>query len=133
MINYESHIERVKLLQSKMDEARKTVSRITRINAEQQNELFFESALEWLSVITDNDDQAMEQLPNLKEFWGFWKKTWYNLDKVFIDHVRSCRLTEIEAINYYYMIHRTSIDNRHAHSTSVECDYHMLMKRLSYK
>ena len=131
MIQVQSHTDRLHRLQKEMDSARKTITSLTDISSDDQNKLFFESAFEWLAVITDNDDQAMQQLPKLREFWGFWKKTWFHLDMVFINHVYAFCLNDEETRNYYYMIHRTTIDNRHAHSTSVECDYHMLMKKLS--
>ena len=131
MIQVLTHTDRLQRLQKEMDSARKTICSLTDISIDEQNALFFESAFEWLAVITDSNPHAMEQLPKLREFWGFWKKTWFHLDMVFINHVYAFCLEDHEVKNYYYNMHRTTIDNRHAHNTSVECDYHMLMKKLS--
>jgi len=108
---------------------RSLVAQLTRISLDDQEERFFESALQWLELITGNDAMAVQQLPKLKEFWGFWKKTWLNADKAFLLHYRKCDPAMYATV--YDHFHRITLDNPVMNGTSVHCDYHLLIKGIA--
>jgi len=122
----------LRLLQSEIELVRSEVAQLTGISEEKQNLMLFERGYQWLELTTDNDAQALQHMPRTKEFWGFWKKTWHQADKAFVEffkvYGRNCPKS---APMYYEHFHRVTKDNALMSGTSVQCDYHLLIKGLA--
>jgi hypothetical protein len=118
------------LLSAEMALTRKRVERLTGITEDRQNMLLFDSGYDWLELTTGNDAQALQHMPRTKEFWGFWKKTWHRVDIAFLRFVHDAHVQN-NLVDYYNHFHRITKDNAIMNGTSVQCDYHLLIKGLA--
>jgi hypothetical protein len=114
-------------LQLEMIETRLNVARIVGVSDDKLEQMMVDAGLDWLDLVTQNSPAA-SNIARMKEFWGFWKKTWHKTDLEFLKLVRTWDIRSFKLIYYYEYLHRISHDNPHLNNTSVNCDYHMLLR-----
>lgn len=124
--------ESIKQLHEEMQHARERVLALTGIRENDLNNMIIDGGEEWLKLVTRHNARALQFLPRTREFWGFWRKTWHQMDLVFLAIDDHCRLNREMAIFYYYETHRITLDNQNVNNSRVFAHYHLLRSMITY-
>lgn len=119
-------------LQREIAHTREEVLRLTGISLEKQDLLFVEAGLDWIEMITQGDRKAMELMPKMREFWGFWKKQWLRIDLQFIQTIGPGNMSRTGSAIYYEGMHRISYENKLIANISTQAHYHIIRKHLIF-
>lgn len=119
-------------LQEEMKRTRLDVQHHTGLSPERQEQMFFEGAFVWLGMITNNDQRALQHLPLMREFWGFWKKAWLRIDQDFVETMNRCSMSRKDCLKQYDGMHRITLDNVHLNNTITQAQYHIIRKMVSH-
>lgn len=68
-------------------ETNQIISLYTNLTEEEQAQICFESAYEWLEWILPAEPMAKEWMPLNPSFWPWWTAQWKALDNAFIDSI----------------------------------------------
>lgn len=117
----------IETLQKEMEATRVRVRQITGMSDNDILDLQLDAAHEWLVAITRNNTEAVENMKRLREFWGFWKKTWHKADLAFIDYVERWEVQDAVE-NLYRHYHRVTLDNAHINNPNITAEYHLVSK-----
>lgn len=119
-------------LHAEMQRARERVLALTGIRENDLNDMIIDGGNEWLKLITHHNARALEHMPRTREFWGFWRKTWHQMDLCFLAIDDRCNLNREMALFYYYETHRITLDNVNVNNSRVYAHYHMLKSMITY-
>lgn len=101
---------------------------VLEITEEQLNNMQFEAAYEWLEK--QGCDYTMQQnFTSQPEFWGFWKKAWYEIDREFLHAHYQYWLNN--PMQWYLVYH--NVCGRNMNSDVINAQYHSLIKTLAVK
>lgn len=126
-------ITKIEELQAEMQRTRERVLVLTGIRENDLSDMILDSGEEWLKLITHNDARALQYIPRTREFWGFWRKTWHNLDLAFLDCSERCNLNRYQAETFYHFTHRITADNSNVLNSRVQAHYHMLRSMITFE
>lgn len=114
-------------LQKEMEATRMEIRRLTGLNDNDLNDMLIDGAHEWLLLITAGNATAVDHMQRLREFWGFWKKTWHKADLAFIEFMKQWA-AESGALNYYRQYHRVTMDNELINNPNIQAEYYLVRK-----
>jgi hypothetical protein len=117
-------------LRSEIMAARRNVMHITGLSEDEINTMIFDSAYDYLAFM-GCDEHMAHQFAITAEFWGFWKKTWYEMDQHFIYHYHRWQYDRYYAASWYACFH--NYKGNPMNSPRLSAAYHSLIKTLAVK
>lgn len=126
MLTEQKAMSNAEMVRHMMIETRRKVREITGISENDQFDMEFRAAFEWLNMIgcAGADETNMTAT---KEFWGFWKMEWHRLNKQFlIEHARFNYPNAREMYDYFH-----SIAEYNKLLDYTEINYHQVIKELA--
>lgn len=106
------------------------VMQVTGMTEEAISHLLFEGAEQWLEFIGCGEAIALS-FQSTPEFWGSWKKAWYDADKDFLRHYHYHQYDRFNAIQWYNYFH--DVKGAFINTDRVQADFHSIIKRLTVK
>lgn len=101
---------------------------VTGLSEEEVNEMIFETAYLWLEQQGCNE--AMQNnFASQPEFWGFWKKAWYEVDRLFLQAHYQYWFNN--AREWYLQYHH--VGGKCMNNNLITASYHSLIKTLAVK
>ena len=100
---------------------------VVNVSENELTDLFLDSATEFLKAM-GCDAAIREAFFSTPEFWGMWKKTWYDADREFLQHYYTWGY--YNTLHWYTWFHSPTLA---AKQKPVNAAYHSLIKTLAVK
>lgn len=118
------------LFKVELDCTRTEVMDVTGLSEDELEQIMFEQAFAWLQA--QGCDPAMQlNFASNKEFWGFWKRSWYQADREFLRHFYYWGYDPMQCVHFYEWFHNS--DSYPMNDAMINSAYHSLIKTLAVK
>jgi hypothetical protein len=120
----------VEAMRLEVEYTKQEVLDVTGLTVEQQGELMFDQAYEYLSWMGCDSDMQ-KHFATTPEFWAFWKKVWYDMDRQFLSHYFFNMYDRAYTRDCYSRFHDCTFQRMN--SSCMNAAYHNLIKTLAVK
>ena len=120
----------VEAAQEDMRYTQREVRDITGISIDEQHLLMEEAAWQFLASMGCDYDMR-HQFASTREFWGFWKIQWNEIDKQFVNHFIDWDYDLSHAAGWYHSFH--NVHGNPTQGARMNAAYHQLIKTLAVK
>lgn len=101
---------------------------VTGISKQELDELKFNEAFKWLEHI-GCDSFMQTNFASTPQFWGFWKKEWYKIDREFLTSYYKYYFGN--ALSWYLTYHHT--EGHTMNTEAINASFHSLIKNYTAK